>query len=226
MKLSRWLVWAAPLVLVGAAQGSVVAIGDDSADSTEHLGKYWGTLDYVAMSPTAATLTLTLSNTSAAANSGFITGIAFQNPGDHITGVSLATTTHLSTLLGGSSFHDGIAAQPFGNFDIGASLNGNFNGSGNPNSGLAAGQTGTWTFSLSGTGLQTLSASSFMQMSESCDEDATPFLARFRGFSDGGSDKVPGMLVAIPEASSFLLVGATGSLALWLGWRGRRAAAG
>ena len=149
-------------------------------------------MDYSYTDANNAQLLLSLTNTSPAANGGFITAFGFQQPGG-ITGVSLSTLTNLNTLLGGPSFSGGINAAPFADLDIGASLSSSWLGGGNPNPGIGVGQTGTWTFTFTGNGLDNLETQDFVDQL---------MVVRFRGFVDEGSDKVPN-----PEASSVILAG-------------------
>jgi hypothetical protein len=186
------------------------------------LGSYQGSLSYESSDAQHATLTIVLQNTSPAANGGYLTAFVFNNPGDKITAASLAGPAHFS-LLGDSGFHNGINGAPFGQFDLGASTGGSFEGGGQPSKGLGVGATGTFTFTLTGNGLDTLSATSFLatnSVGPGAGEGVMPFVARFRGFVNGGSDKVPDPLPRTvsqtPEPATLGLAG-TGLLTL-LGW--------
>jgi len=67
-------------------------------------------------------LTVSLTNTSPA-GTGFLTAFVFNNPSDLITNVAFTDDAVFTAfdLIGGPSFQNSIDAQPFGNFDIGAS---------------------------------------------------------------------------------------------------------
>ncbi len=169
------------------------------------LGFFSGALSYTAIDAQDATLTITLTNNSPAANGGYLTGLAFNNPANDITGVSLAASPAFQLLgaaIGGkhstSGFQNGINAAPYGNFDIGASTSNSFQGGGHPNAGLRPGQSQTFIFSLTGTNLNNLTAESFTQELSSSGQF---LLAQFRGFNNGLNDKVPGLALAAATAS-------------------------
>src|SRR3972149_3552108 len=122
------------------------AIGGDGPN-----GHYEGTCSYVPSGPTAAELTVVLTNTSPAANSGYLTAFVFNNPGNKITGVSLTASDLDFSFLGGPDFDGGISGSPFGDFAIRASTSSAFLGGGTPSKGIGVGVTETFTFSLTGT---------------------------------------------------------------------------
>lgn len=187
------------------------------------LGDFTGDFNYTSSSATRATLTVTLKNTSPVANGGYLTAFAFNNPDNLITAVTLTSTDHDFRLIGGSNFNNGISASPFGKFDIGASLSSDFLGGGNPNKGIAAGSTETFTFTFTGTNLNTFNDQSFIsELSEGTGSGAGYefFLARYRGFNDGGSNKTPGVPSTTPEPATMSLLGL--GLAGLLGFRKRK----
>jgi len=168
------------------------------ANGCEGNGFFTGTLNYTDTDATHAQLVLSLTNSLTSAAGGLITNVVFNNPSNDITGVTYATTlATFDTLMGGPTFNNTIPAAPLGNFDIGAGTSGVFNGGGNPNGGIARGSTATLTFTLTGTGLDTLTTQSFVN---TLDTSNTGFLyVRFRGFDNGGSDKVLASVVPVPE---------------------------
>ncbi len=180
-----------------------VAISGDGV-----LGDFEGTLTYSFTSDTEAQLIISLTNTSAALNGGFLTGFVFNNPGDLIDDVTNFSSTDSDfALLGGPDFDDSINAAPFGQFDIGSATGGNFEGGGNPSEGIAVGNSVTFTLSFLGTSLSTLTDLSFLTaLSEGTGDGQgnEAFVARFRGFEDGGSDKVPGSEVPEPATAALL----------------------
>jgi hypothetical protein len=136
-------------------------------------------------------LTITLTNTSPAINSGFITAVAFDLTAG--TSTSLFTTTN-----GNFDHHEGsFNVSPPG----GATRNNLFGladqyeGGGPPGGGVAAGG-GTVTFTLT---LAALNGNTEQSIFDS-------ILIRQRGFADQSSDK-DNLLIQTPEPASMLLLG-------------------
>jgi hypothetical protein len=172
-----------------------VTITGNTGNSTSNLGNFSANFVYNAVSDTSATVTIDLTNTTPAANGGFITALAFNNPNNLITNVTAGSPfTSPFAVDGGPAFNNSINANPFGQFGIGASTGGSFEGGGSPNVGIAVGGTGHFVFNLTGTGLLGLSDQSFVNtLSQgSAGQGNQFFVVRFRGFINGGSDKVPG----------------------------------
>jgi hypothetical protein len=139
-----------------------------------------GTVTY---DPAAAyELTVALTNTTAAGIGGFLTGLAFDLPGD--TSVGAYTSSHPAMTLASN-----VDVAPFGSRESGVAVGGNWLGGGNPSGGVAAGTNGSWSFDLTG-GPASLSFSDLN------------LVARFRGLADGGSDKVP----AVPEPETWAMM--------------------
>ncbi len=204
---------AAPL----AAPADTIAYVAD-VESLEGLGEFTGSVAVDNVSDTQATIVVTLTNTSNPLNGGYVTGFAFNLPdgktpqgaadpaAPDVTAVDPAQFAadydpwrleNEFFLLGG-----GVDGPPFGKFDLGASIDPDkFSGSGQPHPGLAVGQTGTFTFGVTGINLNAMTASGLLTYLSEPKQDkkaddpfakAVPFLVRFRGFDDDGSDKVVG----------------------------------
>jgi hypothetical protein len=200
------------LLAVPAPSYAISIFGDGT------LGDFTGDLTYSFTDSTHAALTLVLTNTSPAANGGFLTAFAFNNPGNKITGVSLTPSDPDFHVIGGPEFQNDIKVSPFGKFDIGAGTDSGVPGSGPPSKGIGVGITETFLFALIGTGLNTLTDLSFVtELSSAKDGGCCEFfVAGFRGFNDGGSNRTPGEV--IPEPATLLLFGsglAFGSAAYW-----------
>lgn len=214
--MAVWAIWG----WVGAAQASLIIIGEGS------YGDFRGELTYQAEAPDQATLTLELKNTSLETRGGYLTAFVFNNPAERITGVAMTPAQHEFNLLTGKKSQDGIKEAPYGVFDLGASIWKNLDG-GNPQQGLAAGQNDTFTFALTGADLHQLDEWSFIRELSASPEGGGPafFVARFRGFDGGLSDKVPAQLalqvVPTPLPGSMLLLAAGLGIAGLAGWRGR-----
>ncbi len=220
MNKTSWLAAALLLCITPMASASVALVA-----GTGTLGSYTGSLDYTSNGGgTAATLIVSLTNTSPALNGGYLTAFALNNPGG-IAAIPLLTSSSasFSTLLNDP---DNVNGSPFGQFDFGATTNGSWSGGGSPSAGLGVGASGTFTFSLTGAGLNLLSASSFLSTLSTgtgAGEGYKAFAVRFRGFEDKGSDKVPGTEV-IPEPASLAVWGCIGLMGIPYGIYRRRKA--
>lgn len=182
------------------ASADLIEISSDPSQSTEGLGTFIGSLQYFGdMFSSSGTLTVSLTNTSDPANGGFLTGFVFNfGSADPDASASLLSASHPFQYISDAM------APPFGTYDAGAALGGNWNGGGSPNAGIAVGETGTFQFSIDASDVGYLSAASFLGNPES-----PGFVVRFRGFDDGGSDKVPGTPVTTipaPAAMGLLMI--------------------
>jgi hypothetical protein len=199
------------LMLAGPATAMAAPIPIASSASDAGLGSFTGTIDY---DPVLFALTLSLTNTSPAPNGGYLVALAFNNPGNGITDVSLTSTDSDFGLIGGAGpadFRNDISVSPFGNADIGASLHSSWLGGGSPVNGIPVGGSATFTFTFTGSGLGALTVADFVNTpSEGGQDEADWLMVRFRGFQDGGSDKVGTSLTQVrdvPEPVSLLLLG-------------------
>jgi hypothetical protein len=204
---------ALAIVMGLSSPAPAITITGNTANSTGNLGNFTANFVYNAVSNASATLTVDLTNTSPAANGGFITAFVFNNPGNQITNVTAGSPfTAPFGVDGGPNFNNNsINGAPFGQFDIGSSTGGSFEGGGNPNGGIAVGNTGHFVFNLTGTNLLSLNEQSFVNTLSVGPGDGQGdqfFVVRFRGFNNGGSDKVPGQPGGgggVPEPASIVL---------------------
>lgn len=209
MKILYLMLSAILLFLIVLPQSSyALTIIGNVLGSTEHLGNFLGESTYSATSAASAAFTVALTNISPMGNGGYLTAFVFNNPANRITSAALLTSDPDFNLL---FDNDNINGSPYGKFDIGISTGGKFQGTGPtagpPSDGIAAGVTETFTFTFTGTYLDTLSEDSFMSelsTGTGAAKGYQAFVSRFRGFNNGGSDKVPGI---IPEPASLSLLG-------------------
>ncbi|MDP2652921.1 MAG: PEP-CTERM sorting domain-containing protein [Candidatus Omnitrophota bacterium] len=179
------------------------------------LGSYSGSLNYSFTNSTTAQLEIFLTNTSPADNGGYLTAFVFNNPRNRITDISFSSSDPDFNLLGeDSSFQNGVNGRPYGQFDIGASTGSAFQGGGKPSKGIAVGDTESFTFDLTGHHLDILTEETFLNTLSrrpGAGQGRKSFVARFRGFEDDGSDKVPGgpgENPVAPEPATMILFGA------------------
>lgn len=165
----------------------------------EGYGAFSGSIAY-----SSNTLTITLTNDASSAAGGKITGLVFNINGN--ASAMLASTTYAAFADLGAN----PSASPFGTFDAGAAMGGSWSGGGSPAAGIAIGDTGVFTFNVTGAGAGSLTAASFIEGG-----NGSNFAVRFRGFANGGSDKTLGHVV--PTPGSLALLGLAG-----LGLRRRR----
>jgi hypothetical protein len=208
MRTARWLV-ALPLCTLcalAASAGASRAGPIYGVTGTGGAGQFTAWVEYTSPGPGSATLTVELRNTSPPANGGFITAFALDTPPGGLTGVTLTSPDPDFNLIGGSA-GGRIHAPPLGTFDLGASLSNSFLGGGAPQGGIGVGQSATFTFWLSGA-LDGLTTADFLA--------GDGFVARFRGFADGDSDKVRGVPTAGPSEDGPQHAPEPGTLALAL----------
>ncbi len=223
------------LLALPATTSNAGLISSNTGASESGLGSFTGSIGVSNNTATTATITVMLTNTSPLANGGFITAFAFNDPGTASGGDIERVTGFTATdpdfdLLGGPVVSDSIKAVPLGDFDIGASISGDFLGGGNPNPGLGVGESATFTFNVTGTNLLNLSQASLeAALTDGSGGRSSFFAVRFRGFEDGGSDKVPAepddvVVSAVPEPGTITMA-LIGSIPLGLtAWRRRRRA--
>jgi hypothetical protein len=180
------------------ARGSLVDVQANTGASVTGLGDLSGSLAYEYSSVSGlGTLTVTLTNDSDGDSGGYITGLLFNLDSDDLDAVA--------TLLPGSEYPfenlEGPArsGMPFGMFDAGAALGGNWEGGGTPAAGVPVGQTAVFRFAIAAVDGADLNAASFIA-------GPLDFVVRLRGFNNGGSDKVPLMVVPTPAGLGLLVM--------------------
>ena len=207
---------ASLLALSAVASANAVSIS-----GTGSLGSFTGNLTFSATTSTMGTLNISLTNTSPAANSGFITALVLNNPNNQITSISSFTDAP-----GGGSFslialtNNGVPGAPNGQFDFGATTGGNFEGGGTPKAGITVNASDSFAFSLTGSNMLALTANSFLAelSTGAANGGAAALDVRFRGFANGGSDKVvlagsngsgsgSAEGIPVPEPASMALLG-------------------
>lgn len=207
-------------VFTSSASASIKIV-TDFARSESGLGSFEALFSLTSINAGESLLTIQIENISPPLNGGYITGLAFNNPGNAITSVSLDAAPSDFELMGASSFNNSISASPFGSLDIGSGLSErNFNGSGNPTKGIGVGEIGTFNFRLFGTNLAGLTEQSFIDsLSEGAGnpDKSVFFLVRFRGFEDGGSDKSVGKVHPDDDINANSVVPEPASVLAWLG---------
>lgn len=197
MHVFRAAAAVAVLAVGGAASADIINIAADMGNSEHGLGNFSGTIEYNFLSGDSGQLIISLTNTSEPSNGGFITALLFnigapQRSGTDTASLVFSTYPDFVTIAG-----PGISGAPYGLFDAGAGLGGTFQGGGSPQGGIPVGQTGILEFLIDSPFASVLSASSFIS-----GPNEFNFLVRFRGFEDGGSDKVP-----VPVPGSVFLLG-------------------
>lgn len=191
--------------LSSTAMADMITISSNAAASPNAVsyGAYTGTVTFTSNTATSGTLAISLTNTSSFLG-GRITGVVLLNNANWsgLT-VSLLSTSNANFLDTSTE-----SASPFGTFLGGMALGANWSGGGSPNGGTAIGSTLTATFSITGVGVGAMNAANFVNPLG----EAQQFAVRFRGFDNGGSDKLPGQLVPTPGAAAVLGLGAIASL--------------
>lgn len=161
-----------------------VAAPESSPMGNDSLGNFSGTLSYDLLGGGLASLAITIENTSLL--DGWLTALAFDGP----AGTSDWTLDSGASSGLGAAW-EGLAGPvdvaPFGVRGYGASISNAWTGGGSPTDGLAAGSTATFTFS--GLGSESVSAADFLTSNSGWN-----LVLRFRGFSNGDSDKLAAVI--------------------------------
>lgn len=179
---------------VTALEAGVIDIVSDNQNSSNgpagSYGGFVGTLEYDWVDAGDSLLTITLENTSQF--DGRLVALAFNDDMATDWTFDSSSSSGLSTDWAGLA--GPISTSPFGEREFGASASSSWLGGGSPMGGLAAGDSGTWVF----------------RSAEATDRSALEFFTqsalviRFRGFSNGASDKLPSTTVPGPSAMAVL----------------------
>ena len=173
----------------GSAQAGVSTVNFTTGDSIEQTGvTFTGSLAY---DDSANTLTVNLSNTSAFQS--VITGFFFNNSGNaaaSYTAVDNAGTIGVSE----GSFGSATSLSPFGTWDAGAFLQ---DFSQQQVHGIDEGETGSFTFNITGADKDVLGAMDFFTGTNSGGGLTGAFAVRYQsvGPNSALSDKVMGLLI-------------------------------
>lgn len=166
--------------LVASAEAGVVNFVMNSntgvGSGASYGGAFQGTVQWSYTSGSAATVTLSLTNTSSVTSN--LAAFAVGRADSSMTFSQVSAPTNFAQLTG-----NGLKATPFGDFDWSSASTGSFNGGGST-MGLAQGQSGTWVFSVSGTSAALASVSTPAVFNGVNDWD---FVVHIKGMTSGSS---------------------------------------
>ena len=195
----------AMFVLVGvlgvstSASADVIEILGDTDNSTRDLADFTGTLTYDFILGDMGVLTVDLTNEIDPDFGGFLTAFVFSVASvDRDISAVLNSTTNAFFL----DAQDQMAGPFGGPYLGGAAINGSFLGGGDPRNALAPGESGTFTFDITASDADSLSAVDFVLGGP----PEFNFLARFRGVGGNrrSSDIVP---AGVPAPGALALLG-------------------
>jgi hypothetical protein len=157
--------------------------------ASEGIGSFDGSVAYVYDNvANKYSLVVSLTNTTTTTNPNYtnlkITGFVFN---DNVSGLTLGPLVQNPTTLnfqllptsGGT-----VSASPFGAYEHGAAIGGDWLGGGSPTNGIGSGQTGTFTFTVTGPNLSGLGVTNFLSEGghgASAAYANEPFVVRFKG---------------------------------------------
>jgi MYXO-CTERM domain-containing protein len=208
------LMAAAAVMSASTASGDTIQITSNNAASSNGLagsyGGFTGSVTYDFLGGTSARLSITLTNTSQF--SGELVAIAFDDAvgtGDWLFHMGDSSIPHNNWF----DISGHINTAPFGQREHGVSIHQGsaaWEGGGNPHPGIHAGETATWVFT--GTGTASVSAADFLSPN-----GGQNLVVRFRGFSNGASDKLPAMASTgnpppVPGIAGIAVLAGVGSL--------------
>ncbi len=186
--------------LSSVAGADLIRVQGAPGFSTEGLGNFAGTIQYDYQSGNTGHLAISLTNTTDPVIGGYITGFLFNIGTPEPNGVDTAALLYSSYPTVVNIPGPAINGAPFGQFDAGVGIGAQFEGGGNPTTGIGIGASGLFEFQVVSEYADVLSASSFIDGPSDFN-----FVVRFRGLSNGGSDKVP---VPVPGSVALMGMGA------------------
>lgn len=195
-----------------AASADMVPITDNTAASTEGLGRFTGTVAYTFLGGSSGRLDVSLTNTTDASLGGYITAFMFRTQPSAGTVTSMLSTwdNNLDT-----NIPAGTSGSPWnatGSWIGGAGLTSSWLAGGSPEDGIGVGQTGNWSFAITSVNASMLTAVSFV--ANTINTDTYAFIVRMRGMTlpsgADGSDKIPARDLPAPGAAA--LIGLAGIL--------------
>ncbi|MBX3360277.1 MAG: hypothetical protein KF705_02375 [Phycisphaeraceae bacterium] len=201
MRNTRNAIAAIAIASTAGIASADVFFGDVAGSSEQTGATYSGNLVYEHISGSVGELTITLTNDTPASVGGRLTAIVFRF--DTVDGS--AWTSLISSTISGMTNTGTVNGAPYGTFKGGAGTGGQFEGGGPASNGLAIGATATFVWKINASDAASLNEMSFLNASNS-----PGILARFRGLTGGGSDKVPGV---IPAPAPIALAGLAGLVA-------------
>jgi MYXO-CTERM domain-containing protein len=206
LRRSATMACLAAACIGAAAQAAIVPITSNSSLSTENLGTFIGTLNYTFLGGTNGKLDVSLTNTTPVSTGGYITAFMFRPPAELGAFTSVLTASDYAAL---TNIVAGASGAPFpGTWLGGAGTGGSWLAGGSPTGGVPIGSTGNWSFTITGANASQLTSDSFVSGDKVSDPYA--FIVRFRGLTDGGSDKVPAN--QLPSPGAVALLGLSGFL--------------
>lgn len=183
------------LSLASVASGAFTTATYQTGVSMEGLGSFTAIVTYDYSSGTTASLTVLATNTSLASNGGYITGIALTGSGASAVSFVSSNAANFHGLFGS------VSANPFGTYQGGASTSSSWEGGGAPSMGLAIGQSALFTFNLTDSAVNFASHTATTILTQ---VSGSGLVLRFRGFNNGGSDKVSGVVSTTVPAPGVL----------------------
>lgn len=191
---------ACTLAITGAATANLTTATYVGDNGIEGMGTFVASVTYDYSGGPSASLTIAISNTTSASYGGYITAIALSGAGGSVVSSMTSASAAAFNALSGP-----IAANPFGSFEAGASTGDSWNGGGSPLGGIEVGSAGIFTFTVTGSAIDLGALTAATVLSP---ENGYGMAVRFRGMTNGGSDKVIGYF--IPGPGALALLGAAG----------------